>query len=278
MGSSARPEGWSEDNVGRFSGFCLEKATSCKCGCGEKTLPALGKKQSIAQAFRWFLNGNTEKIMFSDYVQGHNLIRCPPIHSISEYQHQIIIASILGDGCLIYPHKSAKSPRICWNMGNQEHAKYKAEEFKFLGAKYQEKPNPGFGEFWYCIATSCHPVLSKYYSNMFSDGKLSPTPEILSELNAVGWAWLYGDDGHTNHKDSICFLHTEGFTIEQTKMFSDAIDKFIGMKECSIHSYVGGKKKRLLHCVRIRKNGSQEFMSRIEKHMATGLEYKKLDR
>lgn len=270
MGSSIKLEGWTESDARRFARLCTVKAASCGCGCGEKTFPKDLQKSFV----RFVKTGASPE--FSTYVQKHGRYKIAGNYRPTDYQHQIIIASMLGDGSLSKPYKGYNpSARIHWNMGDEKHARYKAREFEFIGASYSEKENPGFGNRWYCVRTASHPVFSKYGERYgFKKKNIDPHSGIYSELNEVGWAWLFGDDGHTDHKLKIAHLHTESFGLEHNEIVRDALNEFIGFDGCSVHGYVGGAKKRKLFSIRMTKNGTKEFMGRIEKHMADGMEYK----
>ncbi|XBW68191.1 homing endonuclease [Pectobacterium phage Ymer] len=269
MASSGFTKNRGESDAKLAARLILESSGSCKCGCGGKTMPNV----SITNAAISFLIGNGGNVNFRDYLNKHQYYKHPANADFDEFQHQAIIASILGDGCLIRPTVRSNH-RLVWNMGSSDHAKFKNEFFSFLGSSFSEKKNPGFGENWYCIKTGCHPKLTEY-SNKYGDSKgLIDESGIAFELNDFGWAWYYGDDGHLDKKNEICFMHTEGKTHEMVINIRDALRKFISSDGVNIHKYVGGSKKRQLECIRMGKNESKDFMSRVEKHMANGMEYK----
>lgn len=221
-----------------------------------------------------FINNGTDPV-FRECIGKHWAFKIPANYTPNEFQHQIIIASMIGDGSLSVPYKNASpSARICWNMGNKEHAMFKKMAFEFIGAEYSQKENPGFGSEWHCVRTKSHPLFTRYGDKYgYTKARIDPESGIYHELNDVGWAWLYGDDGHLDKNGNV-YIHTESFNKSHALIVVDAIDKFIGKKCCSTHSYIGGAKKRELHCVRINKNASKEFISRIKENMADGLEYK----
>lgn len=252
----------------RAAGLILEKAPSCLCGCGEKVSP----KGPLINAAVSFLVGNGDRVQFQEFRTKHSHYSHPANKCFDPDQHQKIISSILGDGCLIKPYEGANH-RLAWNMGHKGHAEYKTRNFSFLGAKLREKKNPGFGNEWFCIRTQCHPMLSMY-AESYGDSKGLKLTSIAHELNELGWAWYFGDDGHTDHKHEIAFLHTEGKSHEMVLSIRDALRDFVGSDGVVVHSYIGGTKKRNLECLRMRKNETKVFMERIKRHMADGMEYK----
>ncbi|MGL4928010.1 MAG: hypothetical protein ACRC4K_14675 [Plesiomonas shigelloides] len=186
------------------------------------------------------------------------------------------MASMVGDGSLSRPYARNCHARIQWNMGNEAHARFKANAFSFVGADFKVKDNPGFGNDWFCVATKSHPLFSKF-ADKYGERKknVDPASGIFHELNEVGWAWLYGDDGHYCKVQESAFIHTEGFSRDGVEIIRSALNEFMGFDCSSIHSYIGGVKKREFHCIRMSKGGSDEFIKRIKDHMADGLEYKK---
>lgn len=252
----------------RASRLILDKAPACGCGCGEKTSPTV----SLNNAAVSFLVGSGDRVPFAKFIHGHKNYAHPAGKPFSDDHHQMIIASIVGDGCLIKPTERSNH-RIAWNMGNKSHALHKVDSFSFLRAQLTERANPGFGDNWYCIKTQCHQMLSNY-AELYGDSKGLKETDIARELNCLGWAWYFGDDGHTDHANEICYLHTEGKSHNMVVRIRDAMRDFVGSDGVVIHTYVGGLKKRELECLRLRKNETKTFMERIAEHVAPGMEYK----
>ena len=186
--------------------------------------------------------------------------------TIGTNEEQLILAAKLGDGYIAKGNKGSKACRISWNMGNKEHALHKAGSFEFLGSSYKEMDNPGFGDDWFCVVTKSHPSLNKYAEMSIKD--------CAAKLNHIGWAVYYGDDGHLCKKQGVSFIHTEGKTLDDVKSILKSLNKFIGFDGASIHTYIGGTKKRKMHCIRMKKDGSNEFMRKTAPYMESGVEYK----
>lgn len=215
-------------------------------------------------------------IKYSPFGRKHQYYKVPENYQPQGEEHQIIIAAILGDGCLIKPYDGANH-RIQWNMGNKEHALFKLSQSSFIGSKYKEGKNPGFGENWFCIQTACHPMLTRY-AKKYGDSKgLVDDSGITSELDSLGWAIYYGDDGHIT-RGGNCFLHTEGKSDEMVENIKLSLNDFIGIDDGAvICSYFGGTKKRLLKCIRMKNEASVKFMEKVAPYMAHGMEYKIID-
>lgn len=237
-----------------------------------KKLPHAVGKHLHTWASRWLSTGETP--IFYSFINMHSRFKYSAAYELNGESLEAAIASAIGDGYLAFPFPKAKNARIVWNMGNRDHAMYKRDFFQFLGCKYTEKDNPGFGENWYCSVTSCHPCFTKLMPIIFGDdGKVKITLKLLSKLDSVGWAWFYGDDGSLM-SDRYAVLHTEGYGKSGSEIFAKAINKFLGIKCATIHKYFGGTPKKDRFCVKLNRAGSDELFKRIAPHMAHGVEYK----
>lgn len=265
MGQSEKPKSWTDDKIRRFARYCYEKAPSCGCGCGEKTLPVRFQPNKPS----------SENVKFKKYIPFHDRLKAPFNYTLTNEQEQAVLASIVGDGYMSLPNKDSKYPRLTWNMGNEEHGIYKLKFFDFLKPTYTVKQNPGWGSMQYTIVTSCHPCLLNIYNKYYKHGKKRENliPEIFESLNSIGWAWFYGDDGHLGNNES-CFLHTEGYGKYISKSCAKAVNKFTGIKGASVFDYIGGTPKKQRYCVKLNAECSDEFIKRIKPHMANGMEYK----
>lgn len=229
-------------------------------------------KGTIINAAISFLVGSGSKVSFNEYLPKHQYYHHPANTMFSGHEHQILLSAILGDGCLIKANKRSFH-RVTWNMGHEMHALYKLKHTEYLGCKYRTRENPGFGGEWHCLQTSCSPVLTMY-ADKYGDSKgLKEGSGIASELDEFGWAWYYGDDGHLN-KNGECFIHTEGKSPLMVREIQASLLNFIGEGKVSVHSYIGGLKKRRMECLRVSKNATVKFHEKIVSHMADGMEYK----
>lgn len=260
---------WADDEfILEFSKYCYENAPLCACGCGKKTLPISDKKGNhLERHIHKFKKG--EKFSFFERLKDHTT---PFI--LSESVRQAVLASLLGDGYMNYPNKSSKMPRMNWNMGNYEHALYKKNFFSEYGATMDKAENPGWGSKWYRLKTSCSIAFIDIYSNFRIDDKVERANAIAPELNEIGWAWYYGDDGHYDKKSEIAYIHTEGLLEEGSWHICNSLNNFLGGYYATVDSYMGGTPKKKRFMVRLRKEGTKIFFSKIKDHMAIGLEYK----
>lgn len=210
----------------------------------------------------------------SDYMPRHGRLVRPFNYTPTDEEDQIIRASAIGDGCILYPYAKAKNPRLCWNMGNKEHAKMIAKSFKFLDATLVDAEQGGFGDRVYRIQTKVHPLLKGYHEELYPLGVKTITKRFMSKFESLAWAWLYMDDGHYCRGREVCYIHTEGYSLGETEIIINQLKIFIGMEGVRVHTYKGGKYKRLMHCIAMRKGESSVFIKKIKSHIHKSMEYK----
>lgn len=266
--SKAKTQNWKIDDVISFSVVCEESAPLCLCGCGMKTYPDGNNGMSIFKHFQnWISRGTIP--CFYERVHNH---RYKSVLSKDEFQ--ATIASLLGDGHMNYPHKGSNMPKIRWNMGNKDHALFKMDFFKDFGTTFVEKENPGWGSNWYQVGTGCALAFVDVYDKYRIEDRAERAKAISKDLDEVGWAWYYGDDGHYNKSRGIAFIHTEGLGEDGSNYVAASLNKFLDGDHCKVDSYIGGSPKSRRYMVRLRTEGTRIFLDKIRPHIATGMEYK----
>ena len=165
-----------------------------------------------------------------------------------------------------------------WNLANEKHAIWIKNKFSFLNPTLVERENRGWGDISYTVSTKSHPCLKTFYEMVWKDGKKYFNQEVFLKMNEVGWAVLYSDDGHFDKKNKICFIHTESFSYHENIIISKILNDFIGYDNgVSVINYKGGQKRnKIYYCLRLKKGASYEFIKKISKYMADGMEYKKM--
>jgi len=206
----------------------------------------------------------------------HGRLKLPYNYEPTPEQHELIIASCLGDGSLLQGGNATKgaSHHLAWNMGDKHHAEFKQKALSFLGCSLKEGVNPGWGARWYSLVTQQHPFLNKYRPMMYAEDR-SPiaAPEVLSVLGPLGWAWWYGDDGHMS--DNVAFMHTEGYSDECNENIRQALCRFIDIQDAvSVAKYLGGTPKKLRTMLRFKNEASRKFFEIVAPHMAPSMAYK----
>lgn len=138
-------------------------------------------------------------------------------HNLSKVQHEILIGSLLGDGCLYLGPKSL-NPCFCItrSLKDKQYLIWETEKFsKYLTPKsFTDKTifDKRTQMLYYssCLRTACHPVFLPYYETWYPKNKkiipknLSLTPLILA-------IWL-ADDGSIHLGKGRKNTKTEGKT------------------------------------------------------------------
>lgn len=134
---------------------------------------------------------------------------------------QVLFGSLMGDAHLSKPTKNASY--ICTHCPAQkEYLLWKAgilkKEFRVRVALYNKDINYKA----YVVQTNCSPVLTALHRLFYVPFKKPGRKwrkivsiEMLNQLNSLGIAVWYGDDGTYNVRDKACSLSTQGFTYKE---------------------------------------------------------------
>src|SRR3989338_7863499 len=149
--------------------------------------------------------------------------------NISEDVKQVLLGSLLGDASLEKTSKNASyscshSPKqkryIFWK------SKILSKGFKVHLKLYNNRK--GFIFKTYRLSTNCSPILTEihplYYTKSVKPKRRWEkivNPKILEQLEPLGIAIWYGDDGTYYIRDKSCSLSTQGFTYEENLLIKD---------------------------------------------------------
>ena len=232
-----------------------KNAPYCKCSCGNKVLLSLSDIKCRRYKFR-------------GYLPGHNNRKVNPNIKLPEYQEQVILGTLLGDGCLSYPHSRSKYPRLRYThgYGQKDYVYEKARILSSLNLKVREVENKGCGEMSVTLTTSCIKYFKDIYELLYTNGK-KVSLDYLNKINEVGLAFWWADDG--NYRNNLGRLHTEGFTKAENyliaKWFKDKWD---------IEVEVSLDKRKNLYYLRFRKEPLDKFITLIKPHIPKTMKYK----
>lgn len=148
---------------------------------------------------------------------------------INEDTHQVILGSLLGDGCLTIGKWSPRfSESHC--MEQKEYLKWKINFF--LRNKIPLNENQVFYKKngkrinypMYSFATSSIPQFHYYHSLFYGNGRKEINWHILQQLESLGLAVWYLDDGHlykrNGRSNEIC-ISTYSFQKEQLELVKE---------------------------------------------------------
>jgi len=146
---------------------------------------------------------------------------------LTKQDHQVILASLLGDGCA-YHRKPCKEKSLVLSSKNRKYLLYKCLDlgknlFSERGFKAMDN-SAGFkkGSKIYSKESFSHPEITKL-------AQQDPTKWVES-LDECGLALWFFDDGSLHQKKKFYHLYTNAFTKEQVESFIDILKRKFGVE------------------------------------------------
>lgn len=198
---------------------------------------------------------------------------------LSEVQKQIILGSALGDGNLsVQKNVKAKNPKfqVSHSPRQKEYLKWKHELLFNISSKITIIKNErGFGKIGNILHqfyTKSLPDLLPIYKELYFDGKKRITETYLDQLDGLGFAVWFMDDGSLTHSKTseIIRLHTAGFSDESIQVFIKFMYKKYNIlfKKQKLKKHEGG------YLTLAMKSGGIKFFDLIAKYIQPELMYK----
>jgi recombination protein RecA len=142
---------------------------------------------------------------------------------LTDDQHQVVMGSLLGDGNL--PKKCGHHSylRIAHGHHQEEYIHWKADLMdKWVrpggvhAEQRKDRPHPMF-----VFSTFTHPIFSHYRDLFYPEGKRIIPPVILQQLEPLGIAIMFMDNGSHMSKKRGVRLHSAGFTFAENEMMRE---------------------------------------------------------
>lgn len=189
---------------------------------------------------------------------------------INREQEQIIIGSLLGDGCISYSGKNSKNASLTIKHGDKQkdYVLYKYEFIKNLCnkgmySKFREDFRPGWvSHTEHSIQTKSLKIFTEYRENWYKSGKKQVYKNDFEKIEGLGLAIWYMDDG--NIERCGCTLSTLCFNNESLKIIQSVLKSKFNI-ETTI------QKNNQLH---IRAKSFNTFKRLIEPYVIDSLKYK----
>lgn len=151
---------------------------------------------------------------------------------ISENTHQILLGSLLGDMTCIKEHVNAKIAEshsikqkdyLLWknnylHVFNTRIFFYNDPYCKFKGHVFKRKP-----EIRLCSRVSAE--LNKYYESFYKKNKKSINKNLLREINELGLAVWYCDDGSYDFSHKRITFSTQGFSLRENRLLKEWLEE-----------------------------------------------------
>lgn len=136
---------------------------------------------------------------------------------IDENAEQILLGSILGDGCISIPrlgknaffreeHTTKQETYLIWKVN------FIKGYFKINTRKF-ERHNQKF----ICITTNCSSLLTNLYNLFYKNKVKLVNRKILDKINELGLAVWYCDDGNYRLRFGSCLISTSCFTLKENE-------------------------------------------------------------
>lgn len=184
---------------------------------------------------------------------------------LTNEQTNIIIGSLLGDGCLIKKERCI-TPffKVSHCEKQKEYLEWKHSALKPISTNIFKNVDKRGNSVMYGFNTLSNINLLSIYELFYSEQKIIKK-ELVNHINDLVLAVWYFDDG--NLSKSNCRLSTESFSYEENVILKEIlVEKFdIEPKVCSYKSY---------YYLHFNKNNSEKLINIVKEYCPKCLEYK----
>lgn len=186
----------------------------------------------------------------------------------NDMQHQILIGTIIGDGC-IFKGKKNKNYRmnLAHGIKQKEYFLYKYNVLKTLGfnkPKEEIEMHSKVNKKYSCIKTQSltNPLFTELYNTWYKNGKKIIPKDKLYEIGDLAIAIKFYDDGY-KQKKTYC-ISMNNYDIESINNFRTLL-----LNNYNIETTIqkGG-------VIYIRKNSSEKFRNIVKKYATSDVLYK----
>lgn len=176
-------------------------------------------------------NFSVHKVMMKNQIENENISKDSLKNFGSSYRfpknvHQIILGSLLGD---MHCRRECLNSNIqeTHSISQQDYLKWKYLILKgHLDLRLYLYNNPickakskiYFRKPEIRLRSKVSDKLNFYWNLFYKNGKKTVTIRVLNQLDALGLAVWYCDDGHYDPQNRTVEIHTEGFSIEENKL------------------------------------------------------------
>lgn len=186
----------------------------------------------------------------------------------NEEQRQVLIGTILGDGC-IFKGKNSKNYRmnLAHSLKQKKYFMYKYEILKSLGfnePKIETEVHSKTNKKYTCIKTQSlsNPLFTDMYKIWYKNGKKTIPKEKTNEIGDLAIAIIFYDDGFKT-KSSYC-ISMNNFETESINNFREMLLRRYNIetsmfKDCTIY---------------IRANSKNKFKKIVKKYATNDVLYK----
>lgn len=194
-----------------------------------------------------------------------------PIESLTHTQKQIILGGLLGDMSIINNLYKSNQVGVVTrhSIKQKDYCKFLKEKLGRLCSRYKEyEVTNSYGKEKVEICTYSTRAIAKLYDICYKDNKKNVTQDWLNQLDWLGIAIWYMDDGNLikSNKNNMLALHTEGFSLDENKI----IQKWFDSK--GIKSYI--RHYKTYYFIVISAKGSEYVWNKIRGYIPECMQYK----
>ena len=201
---------------------------------------------------------------------------------VTQITRQVLLGTLLGDGSMQWnTHTNPEYGRFYITHGvNQEaYCRHKAEVLKdYVRTPPAIRKNQGWGNKSCVFTTVTSPAFeflrSLCYKPNLKTGRLMKwvTPEWVDQLDPVGLAYWYMDDGSIGTKQASILLNTQSFTKKCVLLLTRKLKTF-GFTP-SVNAYRKRGKKQKYWVIMLGAKDTRAFVELVRPHMHESMEYK----
>lgn len=191
-------------------------------------------------------------------------------YALSELQKEVMRGSLLGDSYVDFIPSGLA--RFCYLQSEKqkEYFAWKHLIFKRLTRKekVEREVNRGWGDYVWRAQTRALGEVTELASELYNQGRRSPTKEYLDKLTWRGIAVWYMDDGGRTERGDVR-LSTYSFTKEENYLIADWFKE-----RYHIDFVVDEDSRGKGFFLRARQAGSTKFLRKVTPHLIPSMNYK----
>lgn len=196
--------------------------------------------------------------------------------NINEDVKQVLLGSLLGDGCLKI-NKGGKNAYYyeLHGLKQKEYLIWKSQFLDIFDIKFYEYSTHDKRT---CktynsvlIWSKVNPMLTKYHNILYKGGKKTVSEELLNEFNVLGLAIWYMDNGYYHYGDGRCGFGTDSFNYHEHIIIKNWLKKRFGI-DSQIHKRA--KNNSFCYTIILPKEQADKFLGMVEPFIVPSLCYK----
>lgn len=234
------------------------KKILCACGCGKEV--NLSKTTNKTKGLK---KGQPNKFIYNHHYKNNH----KTILKFNFNQEQVLIGSILGDGCIQLRYKRCYSYIEAHCLKQEKYLLWKNSFLNFyMGYTKHKLAKEGKQANIYKSNIS----FKKYYNLFYPNGKKIVTKEILDMLELLGLAVWFMDDGNYNYWNKTIRIATLGFNLKENKIIQSYLKNKHNLK-CGFEKRIKINTKYFLS---FNQSETKKFIEVIKPYIIPSMEYK----